>query len=133
MSNSIFTFKTYLRFNLHAKDWFVILGKHTTRISTKDFGSKKVLIKSIKIHPEYDILTADNDIAILELNKKVNFDTFVRPVCLPTKDVPFFPGKIVLVSGFGVSNFETKSVEEKLQKVSLNGTIHKNMFSFNFD
>ena len=76
-------------------------------------------LKKIKLHPEYNNKNYDNDIAILELNQKINYDTYLRPICLPTQETELFPGKVVLVSGFGVSNFRTKSVEEKLQKVSL--------------
>jgi hypothetical protein len=37
------------------------------------------------IHPEYDVGSNDqhNDIALLRLAKALNFNDFVRPICLP--------------------------------------------------
>lgn len=40
-------------------------------------------IKDYMIHPRYDNVTSDNDIAIILLDRVLNFTDILRPVCLP--------------------------------------------------
>lgn len=40
------------------------------------------------IHEEYDPETLDYDIALIKLNRLVDFNVFVRPVCLPPEELP---------------------------------------------
>lgn len=37
-------------------------------------------VKSITIHPDYKV--SENDIAVIELERPVQFTNWVRPVCL---------------------------------------------------
>ena len=38
------------------------------------------------VHPKYRITAVDFDIALLKLSQAVKLNTFVRTVCLPTKE-----------------------------------------------
>ena len=43
-------------------------------------------VKKIIVHPNY--FRMDNDIALMQLSRAVKFNSYVKPVCLPEKDIP---------------------------------------------
>lgn len=59
-------------------------------------------IKSIKEHEAFDPFSFNNDIAVLELDLPVDFDSNVQPACLPTsgKEKKSFCGKFNAVFWF---------------------------------
>ncbi|XP_077295761.1 phenoloxidase-activating enzyme-like isoform X1 [Arctopsyche grandis] len=70
-------------------------------------------IEKIIIHPEYDPSNSHiNDIAIIRMKTEATYTDFIKPICLPKKDVTI--GKNdnnfnALVSGWGISETEQKS------------------------
>ena len=44
---------------------------------------QKFSIENVILHPEYDIKTGHNDIAIVKLNQEVEWTDAVKPICLP--------------------------------------------------
>ena len=52
-------------------------------------------------HPSYDKITKDYDIALLELEREVEFNDFMKPVCLPRGNINFEASKMCTVTGFG--------------------------------
>lgn len=44
----------------------------------RDYGVKKFFI-----HPDYERKTLFNDIAMLVVENRIEFDDYVQPVCLP--------------------------------------------------
>jgi transmembrane serine protease 2 len=54
-------------------------------IDTIDSGQGQILsLSSINVHPKYDSVTKENDIAILTLRNPINFnDPNVAKICLP--------------------------------------------------
>ena len=44
---------------------------------------QKFSIENVILHPEYDITTRHNDIAIVKLNQEVEWTDAVKPICLP--------------------------------------------------
>ena len=62
------------------------VGEHDT---TRNEGSEKEYrVKRIFQHPSYQRPTAiNNDIAVFELEKPIQFSKYVQPVCLPDKSV----------------------------------------------
>ena len=44
---------------------------------------QKFSIENVILHPEYDIKTGHNDIAIVKLNQEVKWTDAVKPICLP--------------------------------------------------
>ena len=58
-------------------------------------------VAAINQHPQYDSLTLQNDIAVLELTEAVSLTDHpnIKPVCLPEAGAQF-PGEAV-VSGWG--------------------------------
>ncbi|KAJ8925763.1 hypothetical protein NQ315_009611 [Exocentrus adspersus] len=95
------------------------------------------LIETMKVHPEYNPKTFENDIALLRLATPANFSfckynqelvtqyftrTYehfpanIKPICLPLSEMDL-TGKSVIVSGWGVTETGLKS--SVLMKVSL--------------
>jgi secreted trypsin-like serine protease len=52
-------------------------------------GSEKdITVKRVVKHPGYNRPTISNDIALLELSQDVVFNDYVKPACLPERDIP---------------------------------------------
>ena len=77
------------------------------------FGKTKVKnevteqIRSIKrfyTHPQFDNITFDSDIVLVELDKPVKITDYVIPICLPYDDSDFKllkPGEEAMIAGWG--------------------------------
>lgn len=48
-----------------------------------NFGGKIVNISKTIYHPDYKSTSYYNDIALLKLDRKINFNEFIQPACLP--------------------------------------------------
>ena len=65
--------------------------------------SKRSVSKNVRrviVHRQYDAATFENDIALLELESPVQFDTHIVPICMP-KDEEDFTGRMATVTGWG--------------------------------
>ena len=52
-------------------------------------------------HPRYNDRTKEYDIAMVELESEVEFNDYMKPVCLPTSSSNFRDGTMCTVTGFG--------------------------------
>lgn len=61
----------------------VVMGDHDR--DSKDRDAEIVVrgLRDYRMHESFDSYTFNNDIAILELDEPVDFDSFVQPACLP--------------------------------------------------
>ncbi|NWS20994.1 CORIN enzyme, partial [Pachyramphus minor] len=59
------------------------------------------LVKTIILHPRYNRAVVDYDISIMELDKDINETSYVRPVCLPSKDQLVQPDTYCYITGWG--------------------------------
>ena len=59
-------------------------------------------------HPEYDTLSDEHDIAVLELDDALIFSDYVQPACLPTREP--VPKAICEVAGWGSQEATEKPV-----------------------
>ena len=90
----------------------VIFGKHNLKsaeVLTSDRGfieSSPVVRKAkrVVIHPNYNHLTLENDLALIELETDVDYDQHIQPICLPEKGKDFV-GADGYVSGWGVLSY----------------------------
>lgn len=64
-------------------------------------GVQELKLKRIISHPSFNDFTFDYDIALLELEKPVEYSTVVRPICLPDATHVFPAGKAIWVTGWG--------------------------------
>jgi hypothetical protein len=64
-------------------DFRMVLGDH--HLTEVDSSERTRLAKWIRTHPEYTPEPFVNDIGLIQMKEPVNFDEFVRPVCLPVQ------------------------------------------------
>lgn len=81
-----------------ADQWEVYLGLHHQSKTSK---STLRHVKRIISHPQYDPMSYDNDIALMELDSPVTLSQSIWPVCLPDATHDFPVGKSVWITGWG--------------------------------
>lgn len=89
----------------NTEGWTVHLGL-TRRTASPVFVRRRGVAVIIK-HPDFNLNGSyENDIALLLLSEPVNFDEFLRPVCLPPRDL-YLPEKTMCtVVGWGRSSYD---------------------------
>ncbi|XP_026753339.2 venom protease-like [Galleria mellonella] len=97
----------------------VRLGDQNIDPSVNDGASPvDVPIKKIHKHPEYKPPSRYNDIALMELNTDVEFESAIRPACL-WRQGSFGGHTKAVATGWGVIDPDTRELAKELQKVSL--------------
>jgi hypothetical protein len=100
-----------------------MLGKHDLSNYNED-GAKNFSVHSIVLHPEWQWNAKLNssfhaDISIVVLNEKVEFNSYIQPVCLPPQSSADLVGEGT-ISGWGQSNhFERHAATPNELKVSI--------------
>jgi len=88
----------------NAKDMYVRVGDHDNADKDDTKMAETFKVESFVYHKKYDTKTTNNDIALLKLEKKIDFSKYdgtVSPVCLPEAPRKYY-GKSVTVSGWGL-------------------------------
>ncbi|XP_076820441.1 trypsin-1-like [Clavelina lepadiformis] len=80
------------------------LGKHRNVSNLPDHGQLVVEISNITEHPQFDLTTFDNDLALLTMSSPVDFTDYIRPACMPKQNEEITPGKMALASGWGLES-----------------------------
>uniref|UniRef100_A0A3P9MAB9 Peptidase S1 domain-containing protein n=1 Tax=Oryzias latipes TaxID=8090 RepID=A0A3P9MAB9_ORYLA len=76
-----------------------VLGLQSLQGSNPNSVSRTVT--TLIVHPDYNTVTADNDIALLQLSSPVTFNNYITPVCLPSTNSTFYSGVNTWVTGWG--------------------------------
>ncbi|XP_054611716.1 uncharacterized protein LOC129169362 isoform X2 [Dunckerocampus dactyliophorus] len=79
--------------------WLVSLGRQNLQGNNPNEVSRTV--DKIILHPNYDSLSFNNDIALLRLSLPVTFTAYIRPVCLAASSSEFHNGTDSWVTGWG--------------------------------
>lgn len=84
------------------KNWVVSVGRTNLDDEISGFN---VLVKRLISHPHYDPSNFYNDIALMELQNNLQYDPYIRPVCLPPPSPDIHPLYTVkenaIVTGWG--------------------------------
>uniref|UniRef100_A0A8C4RT05 Ovochymase-1 n=1 Tax=Erpetoichthys calabaricus TaxID=27687 RepID=A0A8C4RT05_ERPCA len=95
----------------------VSIGDHD--LSIKEKWEQKLSVKQVICHTKFDPFNPFSyDIAMLELEKEINFNDKVRPICLPNANDNFAPGTLCTVTGWGRLK-ENGPLPTKLHEVQL--------------
>ncbi|KAK3085691.1 hypothetical protein FSP39_007284 [Pinctada imbricata] len=76
--------------------------------------------KVFYVHPDYSSMTVENDIALIETSSPIQFNDYVRPVCLPGSDDETPVGTRCYVAGWGKTGKNEADFSPTLMEVSLN-------------
>ncbi|XP_020368554.2 inactive serine protease PAMR1 [Rhincodon typus] len=68
---------------ISAADMMVVLGKHYHEEDRQEKSRQYLQIAAIIVHPSYDPVLLDSDIAIIKLMDKAKITDQVQPICLP--------------------------------------------------
>jgi len=106
----------YHKFN--TCDFSVQLGVHNIS-NTNEQGRISVSVNSIHIHPDWnvDVESYDADIAILELANEINYNKFIRPICIPEVESAVARASSGTVVGFG--NTENRTISDVANKLEI--------------
>jgi len=109
-----------------AKNFKIRVGEHVRR---KEEGTEEEYqVEAIYRHRKYSPFTTDSDIALFKLEKPVQFNKYVKPVCLPSKDPPV--GAECYVTGWGATDV-TGRMSIELQQGKQAVISNKDCFKFN--
>ncbi|XP_069393413.1 suppressor of tumorigenicity 14 protein homolog [Paralichthys olivaceus] len=84
----------------------------------KQDGVQRRPLKKIISHPDYNTMTYDYDIALLELSEPLQFTNTLQPICLPSSSHVFPAGMSCWVTGWGALR-EGGQKSQLLQKASV--------------
>jgi len=91
------------------------LGDHNR--GTRSQQQQLKLIEKVFVHPHFVKKTFNNDIALIKMRGEVEFNDFIRPVCLPSTDRSY-NGQDTIVVGWGKKS-EGGLPAQLLQEVSV--------------
>ncbi|KAM8877829.1 uncharacterized protein ACB058_003518 [Synchiropus picturatus] len=98
--------------------WQVSLGRQNLQGSNPHEVTKSVA--QILVHPNYNSVTTDNDIALVRLSSPVTFTDYIRPVCLADSNSVFNSATASWVTGWGtVDEGEPLPFPQTLQEVEV--------------
>ncbi|XP_011879072.1 PREDICTED: venom serine protease 34-like [Vollenhovia emeryi] len=97
----------------------VLVGDHDLSTGADTNASRLYTVSRFYVHPVYNSVSLENDIAIVMVNSVISFSEEIEPVCLPFQhQYDSFAGSYVELLGWGTTQFGgTKSTT--LQKVTL--------------
>ncbi|XP_065206196.1 serine protease filzig-like [Planococcus citri] len=86
-------------------------------------------VRRVILHRQYDAATFENDIALLELESPIEFDSHIVPICLPDDDEDF-TGRMATVTGWGRLKYGggVPSVLQEVQVPVIENRVCQEMF-----
>ncbi|KAI3357911.1 hypothetical protein L3Q82_016294 [Scortum barcoo] len=112
-----------------ADQWEALLGLHV-QSQTNEWTVRRN-VRRIIAHQDYNPLTYDNDIALMELDATVTLNQNIWPICLPSPTHDFPAGQEAWITGWGATR-EGGLMATILQKAEvriINSTVCKDLMS----
>ncbi|XP_035211335.1 trypsin-2-like [Stegodyphus dumicola] len=83
--------------------WKVRVGEHNLKLT--EGPEKTIQVSEVHFHPWYHAY--DKDIALLKLEKELEFNDYVRAICLPDEDAGYL-GMRCVATGWGKIDFDKR-------------------------
>ena len=74
-------------------------------------------IKKIYIHEAFDSKTLANDLALIELEQELDFNSYVQPVCLPDQEIQGYP--TIGSDSYLISWFRNAGTQNQINKIDM--------------
>lgn len=84
-----------------------MFGEHDISGELEPKRSVTKNVRRVIVNRGYNAKTYENDLALLELESPVQFDTHIVPICMPDDDVTDFTGQMATVTGWGRLKYST--------------------------
>uniref|UniRef100_A0A8C8RV17 Ovochymase-1 n=1 Tax=Pelusios castaneus TaxID=367368 RepID=A0A8C8RV17_9SAUR len=97
--------------------WTVIVGDHDRTL--KESTEQVRRVKTILVHPDFDIVSYDSDIALIHLDGHLEYNTVVRPICLPNTTEPLSSSVLCTMTGWGSTREADGSLASRLQQTQV--------------
>ncbi|NXP47763.1 TMPS9 protease, partial [Heliornis fulica] len=101
----------------------------TTSLNGTEGSAVTINVTRVILHPLFNPIVLDFDVALLELAKPLVFNKYIQPICLPLAVQKFPVGKKCLVSGWGNLQEGNATKPRILQKASV-GIIEQKTCNF---
>ncbi|XP_046998024.1 trypsin-7-like [Schistocerca americana] len=102
---------------LRSQDILVTLGEHDRGVQNESASLERG-VADWQRHDNFSIFTFNHDIALIRLDKPVDFGTSVRPACLPVDNTADYTDRVAIVTGWGRVE-ERKPTSATLRKVAV--------------
>lgn len=79
------------------------VGEHDFSSTTEPFPAIERAARRKVVHPKYNVNTYENDLALVQLDRPLQFPPHVAPICLPPDDIDLL-GKNATLTGWGRLN-----------------------------
>ncbi|XP_074539077.1 suppressor of tumorigenicity 14 protein homolog [Halichoeres trimaculatus] len=115
-------FVTSSPLNYDASQWLTYSGMQD---QYKQDDVQRIGVKRIIAHPDYNQMTFDYDVALLELSQPLQFTNTIQPICLPAHSHVFPAGMSCWVTGWGAQREggqKTRLLQKALVKI-INDTV----------
>jgi len=90
-------------------DYKIILGEHNRKFN--EDTEENYFLEKITIHQQYAATADHHDIALMKMNRDVQYTDHITPACLPRKDAPLAVGSKCYISGWGKNFVHTDAVD----------------------
>uniref|UniRef100_A0A8C2WBI4 Suppression of tumorigenicity 14b n=1 Tax=Cyclopterus lumpus TaxID=8103 RepID=A0A8C2WBI4_CYCLU len=110
-----------------ADQWEVLLGLHV-QSQTNEWTVRRS-VKRIVAHSDYNTVTYDNDIAVMELDANVTLNQNIWPICLPSASYDFPAGREAWITGWGATREGglAATILQKAEVRIINSTVCKSL------
>nr|XP_061807653.1 chymotrypsin-like protease CTRL-1 [Nerophis lumbriciformis] len=98
--------------------WRLFFGKQNQSDTSPNEVNRTVT--QIIIHPDYNSINFNNDIAVMKLSSTLSFTNYISPICLASNASQFNNGTLCWATGWGKLGAEEQNVAfERLQEVEI--------------